>query len=203
MMPADYTNFLVASTQASAALIGLLFVSVSIAPERVFGAQAEARRQSLAVSAFIALANVFFISFGGLVPNFYFGVMVIVAGALAESQSLALLVLWREWRREHILVRSLALFALSAGIYGAEIVIGVHLLSHTTDTGAVTSLFGLLLGAYAIGLSRAWELLGAPHGRSRVFTGFLGYLRHRMGASDPTHKIESRPATPAEPDKRA
>jgi hypothetical protein len=32
MLPTAYSNFLVASTQASAALIGLLFVSVSIAP---------------------------------------------------------------------------------------------------------------------------------------------------------------------------
>ena len=48
MIPAAYSNFLIASTQASAALIGLLFVSVSIAPERVFGRQAEANHQALA-----------------------------------------------------------------------------------------------------------------------------------------------------------
>jgi hypothetical protein len=32
MIPAQYANFLVASTQASAVLVGLMFVSVSIAP---------------------------------------------------------------------------------------------------------------------------------------------------------------------------
>ncbi len=40
-MPADYQNFLVASTQASAALIGLLFVAVSVSRERIFGGEAE------------------------------------------------------------------------------------------------------------------------------------------------------------------
>ncbi len=67
MLPAECANFLVASTQASAALIGLLLVSVSIAPERVFGSKAEATRRALALSSFTALANVFFVSFGSLV----------------------------------------------------------------------------------------------------------------------------------------
>lgn len=201
-MPPDYSNFLVASTQASAALIGLLFVSVSIAPERVFGAQAEARRQGLAVSAFVALANVFFISFSGLIPNLYFGALVIIAGALSASQLLALLVLWHDWRRERILIRSLSLFALSAGIYGYEIAMGVRLLSHTADTGALTTLFGLLLGAYAIGLSRAWELLGAPHGRSRAVANLLGAIRRRLGGPEvAAHESESRPGAAREPDK--
>lgn len=58
MVPAEFRDFLVASTQASAALIGLLFVSVSIAPERVFGSKAEALGQARALSAFTSLANV-------------------------------------------------------------------------------------------------------------------------------------------------
>ncbi len=91
MIPAPYENFLVASTQASAALIGLLFVSVSIAPERVFGGQAEAEKQ--ARSAFTALANVFFISFTSLIPHLSIGIVVVVIGAVALNQTLSLLFL--------------------------------------------------------------------------------------------------------------
>ena len=57
MIPAPYENFLVASTQAGAALIGLIFVSVSIASQRVFGHEADAERQAQALSAFSALVN--------------------------------------------------------------------------------------------------------------------------------------------------
>lgn len=180
MLPAAYSNFLVASTQASAALIGLLFVSVSIQLERVFGPQAEAERQALALSSFTALANVFFISFGSLIPTLPIGLLVVIAGAVCASQTLALLGLFPKWRRERTLIRSLGLFAISAAIYGYEIAIGVRLISTPTDTGALTALLQLLLGGYTIGLARAWQLLGAPQGRG-IFSGLTGWLVSRFG----------------------
>jgi hypothetical protein len=181
VIPAAYSNFLVASTQASAALIGLLFVSVSISPERVFGREAEAGRQALALSAFTALANVFFISFGALIPNLSFGVLVVIASVIAASQTLALLASLPSWRREGILLRSLALFGASAAIYGFEIVIGVRLISSPTDSSSLTVLFELLLGGYSIGLARAWQLLGAREGRG-IISGLWARLRSRSGA---------------------
>jgi hypothetical protein len=202
MIPAAFSNFLVASTQASAALIGLLFVSVSIAPERVFGRQAEAGRQALALSAFTALANVFFVSFSGLIPNLSFGVFVVVAGTVAASQTLALLSLLPSWRRDRTLLRSLGLFAVSAAIYGYEIATGVRLIFTSTDTGALTGLLGLLLGGYSIGLARAWELLGAPHGRGPI-SGFWGWLRSRFGAPHAdTSALEPPHHTVSEPEDR-
>jgi hypothetical protein len=181
VIPAAYSNFLVASTQASAALIGLLFVSVSISPERVFGREAEAGRQALALSAFTALANVFFISFGGLIPNLSFGVLVVIAAMIAASQTLALLASLATWRREGILIRSLVLFGASAAIYGFEIVIGVKLISRPTDTSSLTVLLELLLGGYSIGLARAWQLLGARQGRG-IISGIWARLTTRSRA---------------------
>jgi hypothetical protein len=195
MIPAAYSNFFVASTQASAALIGLLFVSVSIAPERIFGRGAESGRQALALSAFTALANVFFVSFSSLIPNLQFGVFAVVAGGIAASQTLALLALITSWRRERTLVRSLVLFAISAGIYGFEIAMGVRLVIVPGDTGALTLLLYLLLGGYSLGLARAWELLGAPHGRG-IVSGVFGWLESRLGAPE-TDK--SHPKPPSEP----
>jgi hypothetical protein len=191
VIPAAYSNFLVASTQASAALIGLLFVSVSISPERVFGREAEAGRQALALSAFTALANVFFISFGGLIPNLSFGVLVVIAAMIAASQTLALLASLATWRREGILIRSLVLFGASAAIYGFEIVIGVKLISRPTDTSSLTVLLELLLGGYSIGLARAWQLLGARQGRG-IISGIWARLTTRsrtprVGVSVPEH----------------
>jgi hypothetical protein len=199
MVPAQYAAFLGASTQASAALIGLLFVSVSLAPERVFGHQAEAGRQALALSSFTALANVFFVSFGSLIPNLPIGPLVVVPGVLAASQTLSLLALMSSWRRERTVVRGLTLFAVSGAIYGSEIAIGVRLWMVPTDTGALTVLLELLLGAYSIGLARAWELLGAPHGRG-IGSGAIGWLRARIGAQgDATNQAQSPPLTDPQP----
>jgi len=165
MIPASYANFLAASTQASAALIGLLFVSASIAPERVFGPQAEAGRLARALSSFTALVNVFFISLSSLIPNQPIGPVVVVLGAVAGSQTLSLLLLLPGWRRERTIIRGLSLFAISGAVYGYEIAIGLRLWFTPTNTGALTTLLQLLLGGYGIGLVRAWELLGAPHRR--------------------------------------
>lgn len=168
MIPASFSNFLVASTQASAALIGLLFVAVSIAPERVFGQRSEAGRQALALSAFTALANVFFASFSSLIPNIAFGVVAVVVGGIAASQSLALLLLVPNWHRERTLVPSLLRFAVSLGVYVFEISIGVRLLDSPADVGLLTTYCIVILGVFSIGLARSWELLGAPHSRGAV-----------------------------------
>jgi hypothetical protein len=195
MVPTAYSGFMVASTQASAALIGLLFVSISIAPQRVFGSEAEASRQGLALSSFTALANVFFISFGSLIPMLPLGIFMIFPGAVAASQTVLLLQLLPNWRRERTLIRGIALFVVSAVLYGYEIAIGVQLWQSPSNTGALTGLLELLLGAYAIGLARAWELLGAAHGRGITFAAFehLAALLRR-----PVHK-SNESASPPEP----
>jgi hypothetical protein len=202
VIPAAYSNFLIASTQASAALIGLLFVSVSIAPERVFGPQAEAERQALALSSFTALANAFFISFGSLIPDLPIGLLVVIAGAVCMSQTLALLGLFPKWRHERTLIRSLGLFAISAAIYGYEIAIGVRLISTPTDAGALTVLLQLLLGGYTIGLARAWQLLGAAQGRG-IITGLLGRLASRFGTRGADASVREHPKDAAhDPENR-
>jgi len=76
VVPTEFQPFFTASVAASAGLIGLLFVSVSIAPERVFGPASEAVRQAQALSAFTALANIFFISMTSLIPRILFGIAV-------------------------------------------------------------------------------------------------------------------------------
>ena len=174
MIPAEFHDFLVASTQASAALIGLLFVSVSIAPERVFGSKAEALRQARALSAFTSLANVFFISFVSLIPGINVGVAVTVIALIGVLQTLGLLALVPQWRSEGVIIRSLILFAGTIAVYGGELWLGILLWRVPAATGALSGIAQLLLAAYAIGLVRAWELLGAP--RIAPFQRMLGRL---------------------------
>jgi len=171
VVPADFQPFFTASVAASAALIGLLFVSISIAPERVFGENAESSRQAQALSSFTALTNVFFISFASLIPKIPIGPVVTVVAVPAILQTLGVLLLLPMWRADHTLRRGLFLFLISFGIYGFEISIGIQLWLGSSSTGAMTALLELLLGAYAIGLGRAWELLGA---RRLGWTGWIG-----------------------------
>jgi len=161
MVSADFQPFFSASVAASAALIGLLFVSVSIAPERVFGEQSDAVRQAQALSAFTALANIFFISLMALIPDLRFGLVVTIVSVPAIIQTLALLGLARQWREGGIVFRGALLFLASAAIYSYEFVLGIQLGRSPAKETLINLLF-VLLGAYAVGLGRAWELLGAP-----------------------------------------
>ncbi len=162
MVPLKFETFFLASSGASAALIGLLFVAVSIAPERVFGAAAPTVRQAQALSAFTALANVFFISMASLVPSIQIGAVVTIIAIPASLQTLALLALVKQWREQRIMYRGAVLFLGSALIYAFELYLGIQLWRGPVNSAALTGLLELILGAYAIGLGRAWELLGAP-----------------------------------------
>jgi hypothetical protein len=170
MVTPDFQAFFTASVAASAALIGLLFVSVSIAPERVFGQQSDAVRQAQALSAFSALANVFFISLMSLVPGVLFGPVVTVVSIPAILQTLALLGLARQWHAAGIVARGLFLFLFSAALYGYELTLGIQMWREPTSKGALVNVLFVLMGAYAVGLGRAWELLGAPRG------GLISYV---------------------------
>ena len=184
MVPAEYGNYLVASTGASAALLGLLFVSISIAPERVFGSAAEAGHRALALSSFTALANAFFVGLSGLIPHVTYGWLIVVAGAIAISQTLSLLVTARNWRRDKQLLRGITLFVAATFIYGSEIAIGFQLTSAVNPTGLLTGLLELLLGVFAIGLVRAWELLGAPQSRG-LGSGAIEWIERRVQGGKP------------------
>src|SRR6266849_7747010 len=109
MVTPEFLPFFMASVGASAGLIGLLFVSVSIAPERVFGQQSDAVRQAQALSAFSALANVFFISLTSLIPRVIFGLVVTIIAIPTILQTLALLGQAPHWRSSGIVFRGMFL----------------------------------------------------------------------------------------------
>ena len=177
MVTSEYQPFFTASVAASAALIGLLFVSVSIAPERIFGAQADPRRQAQAISAFSALANVFFISMASLIPGIIIGLVVTAVAGASILQLVGLLVRTGRWRVDPFTaIRSAILFLVSAIVYGTELYLGLVLWARPS-TAALIGLLEVLLGAYSIGLGRAWQLLGAP--RIGLVTYLLDFLERR------------------------
>lgn len=178
MVTSEFQPFFLASVGASAALIGLLFVSVSIAPERVFGEQSEPVRRAQALSAFTALTNVFFISLMSLIPQVTFGLVVAIISIPAMLQTLALLGLARQWHSSGIIARGLFLFLASAALYSYEFALGTQLWRNPTSKDVLITVLLVLIGAYAVGLGRAWELLGAP--RSYMISSLFSYVWSRV-----------------------
>lgn len=57
MVPSSYLKFMITSAGAAGAMIGLLFVAISMRSSFVFGANASAKARALAASSFTGLVN--------------------------------------------------------------------------------------------------------------------------------------------------
>src|SRR5579859_3086076 len=90
VVPPEFSNFFIAGASAGAALVGLLFVAVSIAPEQIVTSRAPVERQAVAGSAFTALLNAFFISLVALIPHFNFGTLIMPFSSLSLLNSVFL-----------------------------------------------------------------------------------------------------------------
>ncbi len=69
MIPPAFNTFFATIAGAGAALVGLLFVAISIAPEQTVRPEAPLERQAMASSCFIALSNPFLIALIALIPS--------------------------------------------------------------------------------------------------------------------------------------
>lgn len=189
MVPPSFTNFFIASASAGAALVGLLFVAVSIAPERIVMANAPVERRAMAASSFTALLNAFFISLGALIPGSV-GVITLIMSASGLFNSLFLAWnLLKERQSWQNVLRRIFLIVASFIIYGYELYVAILLLYKPDNLEGFYALTGLLLSVYGIGLTRAWQLLGA---RRYGILRWLNPLTELNGTMPITNDEESR-----------
>jgi len=189
MIPDALINFFLASAGIGATLVGLLFVAVSIAPEHIVQANAPIERQAMAASSFTALLNAFFISFGALIPGII-GSLTLVMSTIGLINSFLLAwTLLKERERWQNVVRRIFLILVSITIYGYEFYYAILISLKPDSVGNIYNLAGLLLGVYAIGLTRAWQLLGA---RRFGLGGWLSPVRELDGTIPIRTQDESR-----------
>ena len=140
MVPPELSNFFLATAGAGAALIGLLFVAVSIAPEQIATRRAPLERQAVAASTFTALVNAFFISLGALIPG-SLGWMALLMSSLGLLNSLTLGGhLLRHPKNWQNFLRRVFLILMSLAIYGFEFYNALRL---TKTSSAVGSAYAL------------------------------------------------------------
>jgi hypothetical protein len=157
VVPGSYTTYFAAVTGAAAALIGLLFVSVSLRPDTVFGDTAPERGRNLAASAFTGLANTFFLAMFALLPNANLGYPAVFL-ALA---SLASTLHFRGKISRSRTQQAYLLFSTTAFTY--QVVEGVYLVVQPRGNSGVEGLSYFLIGSMVLALGRAWALLQGKH----------------------------------------
>ena len=160
MVPAALTNFFIASVGAGAALLGLLFVSVSISPEEKITANASIEKRIGASAALVSLTNAFIISLVALIPG-TFGVFVLIFSVATFAITLQNgIELLRSHEGPSTLARRLTLTLLNLFAYIAEGYSAVRLIINPRDSSPVYLLAILLVIVYALSIVRAWDLLG-------------------------------------------
>jgi hypothetical protein len=162
MVPTMFANYFLASAGAGGALIGLLFVAVSIAPERTVAKGASQIRRATSASTFTALTNAFFISMNALLPNSNIGPLTVGFGLLGAINSASMAAsVFRSGKSLQDYLRRALLITGSFVIYGFEVFNGAQLINSPHQVGYVYVISALVLTSYGLGLVRAWELLGA------------------------------------------
>ena len=163
MVPAGYASYFAAAATAAAALIGLLFVAVSVRDGTIVGENAMPGGEPLAITAFAGLVNSFVVALLGLIPKINIGVAAVVMALLS------LFTVARLQRRLHSQRRQVAVRTLTLIAYTAQLAIGIDLIANSHDSGQVENLAFIIFVSLVVSLQRAWSLLEGKHlGKGRV-----------------------------------
>jgi hypothetical protein len=162
MVPASFVDFFVAAVGVTGALIGLLFVAVSLAPRRMRDEHTSHLAQSQASAALLVFTNTLTVGMFALFPGSNLGWPTLIIGVLGivYSFSVGRLALART-KVDRAVGRSLG--RIAAGIClisGFETAAGLRLVLNGENIGAVYTVAGVMVAFVLFGISRAWELVG-------------------------------------------
>lgn len=156
MVPHAYDGYFSSAATAAGALIGLLFVAISVRSDTIFGQKSMAGGEALAITAFTGLVNAFFVSMLALIPAADIGIGAVI-GAVISIVSLV-----RLNRRITVRRRTFS-FALTLIAYAAQLIIGMILISRPHDSVQVQNLAYIIFASMAVALQRAWSLMRGRH----------------------------------------
>jgi len=197
VVPENIHDFFMASAGAAGALVGLLFVAISVTTDRLTREGVDAQLHRIrAEAALTAFTNALAVSLFALVPGEKIGgtaLAVSIVGIGFVTASLLSLIRLRPWhwsvvRDGLFLVGLVATFVIQL-IQGAEVI------AHPGDSGAVNTIAILVVVCFLVGVGRSWELIGGPSiGLSQEVTALIrGHERGR------NHPGDDQPPTAGSP----
>ncbi len=158
-----FHDFFAASAAVVGALIGLLFVAISVSGDRLAesgGAQPHRIRASAALTVF---TNALTVSLFALIPGIHLGWPALITATLGEVFVGASLVSLYRVRREQPRAFRESLFLLGfAVVFAVQLLYGIKLTGDEENVGDVRALAILVIVCSLGGIARSWELIGGP-----------------------------------------
>ena len=164
VVPADIHDFFLASSGVAGALIGLLFVAISVSAGRLATAEVSGQlhriRANAALTSFI---NALTVSLFALVPGEKIALAATIVAALGLLFVVAsLLSLIRVRHLRWPTARDAAFLAGLGVTFVLQLMSGIDVQYHPGDDGTVNNLAIFVIVCFFIGIARAWELIGGP-----------------------------------------
>jgi hypothetical protein len=160
-----YESFFITSAGASAALLGLLVVAVSVANTDDANSTTRELRTVLAGSAFISLVDIFIVSIvvltGGSVAFGLSSLAMAAVGLLATKELVPRAKRAGNFSRSsQTRTLNIAFASISAGAYSAQLGLAVALLASTRSAALQHALVLVIVVLYCSALGRAWVVTG-------------------------------------------
>ena len=160
MVPLSFHDFFTGCATIAGALIGLLFVALSVSSEYLTGKNARTDHQVRAGAAFSALVNTMVIALFALLPGTDLGTVGIILAAAGLGTTLALIfALAREDKR--IGRNDLFMFLVLLVLYGGQLVNSLRLEHTPHQVSLVVNQGELAIVFFLFGIARSWQLVGA------------------------------------------
>lgn len=183
MVPDEYHDFFLGTVTVAAALIGLLFVAISVHPGRI-AADAEVGMRVRATTALLAFLDALFVSLVALLPHGSVGKSAFgmgLAGSVGMVTLLAAVLIRRESLSRGALISNLLLIVGQGVMYVWQLAGGLQLARGGSVEKGISLQATLVIVCFGFGVFRAWEYIGGPR------TGILGTvdeLRHHAPARE-------------------
>jgi len=164
MVPADIHDFFLASAGVAGALIGLLFVAISVSVGRLNTAEVTGQLHRIrAYAALTGFLNALSVSLFALVPGEKIGGAAITVAILGLSFIVASLLSLIRVRQVRWPTARDAIFLIGLGVtFVLQLMSGLDVVNHPGDAGTVNNIAILVIVCFLIGIARAWELIGGP-----------------------------------------